>query len=354
MKKIIALLILIGVSTNAFAWDSETGSGVVSSNETIVRTSLEATQVLQSDTLTNLYGVTILGGTTNYASFNSGGVLSFKNVVSSRDVVRFNNDMYIQMQKTDGTFSRLGISADNSFVLPAFTTTNASFDNVRISGTLAVSGNTTLVTVKAGNVSADAVSATSTQVSSLNNSGATYLSGNVATVATAILDMQGNERIQFSAATSPVNQVNLHNSATGSPVKVVASGDDTNIGISLDAKGTGVVSANHAFITKKVTLTDAATIATDASQGNHFAVTLGGNRTLARPTNPTNGQRAIWEIRQDSNGTRTISFDDAFIFGTDVTRPTLGTGEGKRGFVGAIYNGTSWDVVAVSQGYNRV
>ena len=38
-----------------------------------------------------------------------------------------------------------------------------------------------------------------------------------------------------------------------------------------------------------VTLTDAATIATDANLSNTFTVTLGGNRTLGNPTNMTNG-----------------------------------------------------------------
>ena len=49
-----------------------------------------------------------------------------------------------------------------------------------------------------------------------------------------------------------------------------------------------------------VTLTDAPVIATDASLSNHFRVTLGGNRVLGNPTNPTDGQKVIWEIVQDA------------------------------------------------------
>ena len=45
------------------------------------------------------------------------------------------------------------------------------------------------------------------------------------------------------------------------------------------------------FTSAAVTLTDAATIATDASLGNLFRVTLGGNRTLGNPTNPVDGQK---------------------------------------------------------------
>lgn len=114
---ILALALTLWPKLGA-TWPSETGTGVVSANETIVRTSLEATQVLQSDTLTNLYGTTILGGTTNYASFDSGGVFSARNVVSSRDVITLSYDQFIQWRKSDGTMVRLGTSADDVFVTP--------------------------------------------------------------------------------------------------------------------------------------------------------------------------------------------------------------------------------------------
>jgi hypothetical protein len=102
-----------------------------------------------------------------------------------------------------------------------------------------------------------------------------------------------------------------------------------------------------------VTLTDAATIATNAAAGNHFRVTLGGNRTLGNPTNPTDGQRAIWELIQDGTGTRTITLDTNFALGTDITAVTLTTTINKRDFLGAVYNSTAgkWYVVAFVKGY---
>ena len=119
-------MLLIGnlFCAQAKAWDSETGSGVVSAQESIVRTSLEATEVLQSDALTNLYGVTILGGTVNYTSFDSGGVQSFRNVVSSRDVMKFGNDQFLQWRTTDAVLTsnatvRLGVSTDDYLVTGA-------------------------------------------------------------------------------------------------------------------------------------------------------------------------------------------------------------------------------------------
>lgn len=143
MKKIYLFLFLMAFSTNLWAWPSDTGSGVVSANENIVRASLEATQVLQSDLLTNLYGVTILGGTSNYASFNSGGVLSFRNVVTSRDVVLFSNDEYLSWLTTNGNQRRVGISTDGYFTISSDT---------NIIGKLAVSSDSILAKVSASQV----------------------------------------------------------------------------------------------------------------------------------------------------------------------------------------------------------
>lgn len=102
-----------------------------------------------------------------------------------------------------------------------------------------------------------------------------------------------------------------------------------------------------------VALTDAATIATDASLGNHFRVTLGGNRTLGAPTNPADGQRVIWEIIQDATGTRTLAYNAVFKFGTDITAAVLTTTASKRDFLGCVYSSTAafWYVVAFVRGY---
>lgn len=104
------------------------------------------------------------------------------------------------------------------------------------------------------------------------------------------------------------------------------------------------------------TLTDAATITTDASTGTHFRVTLGGNRTLAAPTNPTDGQRVLWEFIQDATGSRTItlaSSTNGFALGTDLSSVILTTTAGKHDFMGAIYNASTarWYVIAFVRGY---
>ena len=73
-------------------------------------------------------------------------------------------------------------------------------------------------------------------------------------IKTALYDANGNEVIKTPATTSAVNEVTITNSATGNAVQVSATGDDTNIDLTLSGKGTGVVkTTNQALTTPKVT-----------------------------------------------------------------------------------------------------
>jgi hypothetical protein len=101
------------------------------------------------------------------------------------------------------------------------------------------------------------------------------------------------------------------------------------------------------------TATDGATVTIDASLGNHFRLTLGGNRTMAAPTNPTDGQLITLEVIQDTTGTRTITWNSVFAFGTDVPSPTLTTTANKRDFLSFKYNSTAtkWYCLGVVRGY---
>ena len=73
-----------------------------------------------------------------------------------------------------------------------------------------------------------------------------------------------------------------------------------------------------------VALTDGATITPDFSAGNNFSVTLGGNRTLANPTNLTAGQGGAITVTQDGTGGRTLAFGSNWKF-PGGTAPTLTT-----------------------------
>lgn len=78
-----------------------------------------------------------------------------------------------------------------------------------------------------------------------------------------------------------------------------------------------------------VALTDAATIATDMNLGYDFGVTLGGNRTLGNPTNPTNGQKGCYHFIQDGTGTRTLAYASNWKFPSGIA-PTLSTPAGSH------------------------
>lgn len=62
------------------------------------------------------------------------------------------------------------------------------------------------------------------------------------------------------------------------------------------------------------TLTDGATITPDFGAGLNFKVTLGGNRTLANPTNAKDGQSGIIRVTQDGTGSRTLAYGSNWRF----------------------------------------
>ena len=71
-------------------------------------------------------------------------------------------------------------------------------------------------------------------------------------------------------------------------------------------------------------LTDGATITPDFSLANNYSVTLGGNRTLANPTNITAGQHGVIVITQDGTGSRTLAYGSYYKFPAGAA-PTLTT-----------------------------
>ena len=96
------------------------------------------------------------------------------------------------------------------------------------------------------------------------------------------------------------------------------------------------------------TLTDGATINWDASTQDVCKVTLGGNRTLAAPTNNTTGQFISILVIQDGTGSRTLTWNAVFEFAAD-TAPTLTTTANKGDVFVFRYNGSKWLEVGRNQ-----
>lgn len=89
-----------------------------------------------------------------------------------------------------------------------------------------------------------------------------------------------------------------------------------------------------------VDLADAATIAVDASVGNDFRLTIGGDRTMGTPANPADGQRIVFQVTQGSGGSFALSWSGGYEFSLGLPEPTLSTTAGQTDLVSFIYNAT--------------
>jgi hypothetical protein len=99
--------------------------------------------------------------------------------------------------------------------------------------------------------------------------------------------------------------------------------------------GTVNQNANTAF----QTLTDGATINWDVSLGQIATVTLGGNRTIAAPTNLKVGTYLLHVI-QDATGSRTLTWNAVFKWPAAVA-PTLTTTGSRRDIISFVCDGTN-------------
>ena len=127
---------------------------------------------------------------------------------------------------------------------------------------------------------------------------------------------------------------------------VTATGTDAqNAEANLTFDGTtldvsGVLKADKGYV-PEATLTDGATISWNMSTQSVAKVTLGGNRTIAAPTNGSTGQFASILVIQDGTGGRTITWNAVYEFASD-TAPTLTATGGLGDLFVFRYNGTKW------------
>ena len=115
-------------------------------------------------------------------------------------------------------------------------------------------------------------------------------------IGTKISDTNSNELFNLTATSSAVNELTFANAATGNNPSFTASGGDSNVGIDLKTKGTGVIRAED-------------------GDGNVAAVKIAGKETIWVPAvamypNTTNGCANIAQTEL-SNGPelKTLDFD---------------------------------------------
>ncbi len=221
------------------------------------------------------------------------------------------------------------------------------------SGVTAVNGHTGVVTLVAVDVGADANGAAATaQAAAIAAAAIDATTKANAAIATAAADATA----KANAAAAASDTVG---SATAAQAAAIAAAASTALAIANNLSDLSNVALARTHLgldsgaKKVIALTDGSTINTDASLGSEFTVTLGGSRTMANPTNPTDGQLIVYRLKQDGSGSKLITWGSAFRFGADITSPTLSTAASKTDYIGFQYNGTdsTWDCVAVARGY---
>lgn len=93
-----------------------------------------------------------------------------------------------------------------------------------------------------------------------------------------IVDVNGNPIITFTAVASAINRLEIRNSTTTNPPVVTVTGTDTNIGMQVITKGSGVLA-----ITGNTTVTGVATVSSLVTAGTITAtgaISTGGNLTV--------------------------------------------------------------------------
>ena len=101
-------------------------------------------------------------------------------------------------------------------------------------------------------------------------------------IGTSILDTNGNELFLLTATSSAVNQLTYANAATGNKPTLTASGGDTNIGVSIQPKGSGTITI------------DALTFpAADGSSGQVLSTNGSGVLSFSTPSSGITTGKAI-------------------------------------------------------------
>lgn len=132
-------------------------------------------------------------------------------------------------------------------------------------------------------------------------------------------------------------------------VKSIKSGGDTT-GL---GETTPTDQLEGRYSVEVATLTDGATITPDFEANQNFTVTLGGNRTLANPSNVTSdkvGQVGSIFVVQDGTGSRTLSFGSNWDF-IGGTAPTLSTTASAVDRIDYIVRSTTSIQAVVTLGY---
>ena len=151
-------------------------------------------------------------------------------------------------------------------------------------------------------------------------------------------DSSGNEVLELTKTASAVNHINLTNNATNNNPKITAKGGDTNVGLELEAKGTGKIILNNSHVLKQETV----------NTGSNEALSL-----LLPFTEITKGTAGTYSIADgvagqvkyvvNSGAGNAVITPANFGAGTTLTLQQNETGT-------LIFDGTNWQILATYGG----
>lgn len=150
-------------------------------------------------------------------------------------------------------------------------------------------------------------------------------------IKTALYDANGNEVIKTPATTNAVNEITLTNAAANDNPTISATGGDTNIGINLKPKGSGVIAIDGPE-----------NYAADAGSNDTYAITVEGitayatGQTFKFKANTANTGAATLNV--NSLGAKTIVKNyNATLANNDILANQL---------VEVIYDGTNFQMIS--------
>lgn len=201
-----------------------------------------------------------------------------------------------------------GNTSTNKLVVTSSVTgsaANATFNKATITSAFTVSGNTVL----------GGAGKTQSATGVWNQTGNLIVSGNTTTgkaTVTNLLTVSGNTVIGGAGKVANATGWFGVNGRQSISTNLFVGGNTTLNGTTIDKSNA-----------LSQTLTDGTTINWDVALGRVATVTLGGNRTIAKPTNLKVGTY-ILRVYQDGTGSRTLTWNNAFKW-TAQTAPVLTT-----------------------------
>lgn len=181
---------------------------------------------------------------------------------------------------------------------------------------------------------------TTTATLARTDAGQTFTGVNVFTspkIVTQISDTNGNILINIGATGSAVNYVKVTNAATGTAGPILAADGETNVDLKIAAKGTGKVhrtTGEYGDITA-YSPAGAGTATLTLNTSNIHTITMpAGNITIAL-SNEGVGQCFVINIKQDSGGSRTVTWFSgiSWVAGTTPTLTTTASKVDTFGFI---------------------